>query len=145
VNAADAPGAEKPAGKTNGDAYRIDLESLKEQLQKLSDRIRAAIEAATGEAAPESTRMQDGGIGGLAPKVTGRSLQSIYGPDGPTIKSVSALLAYRLVLLGNPRLRAGRVYEKDGWIVAEVVTTKERSLVARYLVNKNSGAWVPQR
>lgn len=140
--AADPPPAEeKPAPKPGSGVQDIDVEALKEQMRKIGEIIREAIQSATQEAADPG----NGGLGGLAPKSNEHNVRSIYGPEGPTVRSVRALLDYRLVLLGNPRLKAGQVYEKDGWIVTEVVTAKEEALVARYLVNKTTGAWVPQR
>jgi hypothetical protein len=142
--AADPPAAETPAPPAGSDARDIDVEALKEQMRKIGEIIREAIQSATQEAAdPDNGGL--GGLGGLAPKANEHNVRAIYGPDGPTVRSVKALLDYRLVLLGNPRLKAGQVYEKDGWIVTEVVTAKEEALVARYLVNKTTGAWVPQR
>ncbi|MGE0653123.1 MAG: hypothetical protein AB7P12_15445 [Alphaproteobacteria bacterium] len=142
TNAADPPATEeKPAPEAGSGAQEIDVEALKEQMRKIGEIIREAIQSATQEAADPG----NGGLGGLAPKSAEHNVRAIYGPDGPTVRSVKALLEYRLVLLGNPRLKAGPVHEKDGWIVAEVVTTKEEALVARYLVNKTTGAWVPQR
>jgi hypothetical protein len=135
--AADPPAADKPAPPA-GD---IDVEALKEQMRKIGEIIREAIQSATKDAGDPG----NGGLGGLAPKANEHNVRSIYGPEGPTARSVKALLDYRLVLLGNPRLKAGQVYEKDGWIVTEVVTAKEEALVARYLVNKTTGAWVPER
>jgi hypothetical protein len=140
-HAADPPAAGTPAPPAGGDARDIDVEALKEQMRKIGEIIREAIQSATQEAGDPG----NGGLGGLAPKSNEHNVRSIYGPDGPTVRSVKALLDYRLVLLGNPRLKAGQVYEKDGWIVTEVVTAKEEALVARYLVNKTTGAWVPQR
>jgi hypothetical protein len=139
--AADPPAAEKSAPPAGSDGREVDLEALKEQMRKIGEIIREAIQSATQQAADPD----NGGLGGLAPKSNERNMRSIYGPDGPTVRTVKALLDYRLVLLGNPRLKAGQVYEKDGWIVTEVVTAKEEALVARYLVNKSTGAWVPQR
>lgn len=139
--AADPPAAEKSAPPGGSEARDIDVEALKEQMRKIGEIIREAIQSATQDAADPG----NGGLGGLAPKSNEHNVRSIYGPDGPTVRSVKALLDYRLVLLGNPRLKAGQVYEKDGWIVTEVVTAKEEALVARYLVNKTTGAWVPQR
>jgi hypothetical protein len=140
-HAADPPATDTPAPAASGDARDIDVEALREQMRKIGEIIREAIQSATEDAADSA----NGGLGGLAPKSNEHNVRAIYGPDGPTVRSVKALLDYRLVLLGNPRLKAGQVYEKDGWIVTEVVTAKEEALVARYLVNKATGAWVPQR
>ncbi len=68
------------------------------------------------------------------------SLASVYGPAGPTAESVRALLTYRLVVAGNPRLVIGEVSEDEDQVVAEVVTT-DGSLVERYAVDKRTGVW----
>lgn len=106
--------------------------------------IRDALDSATADPDWGAAEMSSGGLGGLAPRVTERNLRGVYGPDGATVESVSALLAYRLVLLGNPRLEAGKVYEEEDAIIAEVVTKKEQALVARYRIDKKTGVWVPQ-
>jgi hypothetical protein len=74
----------------------------------------------------------------------GRDLRAVYGPKGPTLRSVRALLAYRLVLLGNDRLTTGRVYERDKRIIAEIVTAREKAVVARYMIDKTTGVWVAE-
>ena len=68
------------------------------------------------------------------------ALASVYGPAGPTAESVRALLTYRLVVAGNPRLVIGEVSEDEDQVVAEVVTT-DGSLVERYAVDKRTGVW----
>jgi hypothetical protein len=124
---------------------QVDLDSFREQLRRLGEIISQTLKSVTEGTSPNVAGPTNGGLGGLAPEVNERNVRSIYGPDGPTVGSVQALLGYRLVLLGNPRLKAGPVYEKDGWISAEIVTAKEQALVARYMVNKTTGVWVPQR
>lgn len=68
------------------------------------------------------------------------SLSRTYGPGGPTVKSVRALLSYRLVTLGNANLQVGTVKDHKAHIVATVVT-RENSLVANYKVDKKTGIW----
>jgi hypothetical protein len=125
----------------------MDLKELKERMRVLGEAIRNAIEDASrslGRGQDDLARGK-GGLASLAPKVRGRDLRAVYGPKGPTLRSVRALLAYRLVLLGNDRLTAGRVYERDKRIIAEIVTVREKALVARYMIDKATGAWVPER
>ncbi|MDX1483277.1 MAG: hypothetical protein R3229_02245 [Alphaproteobacteria bacterium] len=128
-------------------AENMDIKQLKERLRVLGEAIRNAIEDATRAMREDEDALTTGkgGLGALPPKVRGRSLRSIYGPKGPTVRSVRALLNYRLVLLGNERLAAGRVHERDRRIIAEVVTVRERALVARYMINKETGLWVPEQ
>ncbi len=133
-------GAEKPGAD-------LDLETLKERLKTLGEAIRNAIEDASRAMRREEDELAAGrgGVGALAPQMHGRDVRSVYGPRGPTPRSVEALLNYRLVLLGNERLAAGRIFERDSRIIAEVVTAKEKALVARYMIDKNTGVWVPER
>ena len=142
--AADAP---KAAAEEKSDpADSVDLNAIKEQLRRLGEVIRRAMDdaARSFDSKPGGPAPRDGGLGGLAPKVRSGELRDVYGPGGPTVKSVRALLRYRLVLLGNQRLKAGRIYERDKRIIAEVVTTKEGALVTRYMINKATGVWVPE-
>lgn len=64
----------------------------------------------------------------------------IYGPAGPTVRSVRAYLEYRIVMVGNLRLKVGEVVDKGDEIIAEVVT-QDGSLVEKYTVNKKKGNW----
>ncbi|HSR55747.1 MAG TPA: hypothetical protein VLN73_05875, partial [Alphaproteobacteria bacterium] len=126
---------------------KFDMRALKERLRELGEAFREAIEDAT-QALNQDEEMDPaagrGGLGGLAPNMRGRDVRAVYGPKGPTLQSVEALLNYRLVLLGNERLTAGRIFERDTRIIAEIVTAKEKALVARYLINKETGVWVPE-
>lgn len=81
------------------------------------------------------------GLPGLSQGVTGQSaLTRTYGPDGPTRDSVRALLAYRLVQLGNPNLRPGPVTD-DGQHIRATVLTKEGAVAAIYKIDRSIGAW----
>ena len=144
---AAAPGtAAAEKGKADGPA-EMDLKELKERLRVLGEALRNAIEDASrslGSGEDDLARGK-GGLASLAPKVRGRDLRTIYGPKGPTLRSVRALLTYRLVLLGNDRLTTGRVYERDKRIIAEIVTVREKAVVARYMIDKTTGTWVAER
>ncbi len=123
----------------------IEMKKLKERLRELGDAIRSAIDdARRSMERDDDMKAGRGGLGALAPRVTRRNMRAIYGPKGPTLRSVKALLNYRLVLLGNERLTAGRVFERDERIIAEVITVRERALVTRYMINKKTGVWVPE-
>ncbi len=145
--AADADAPKAAAENKSDPADTVDLNAIKEHLRRLGEAIsRALAEAARSvDPKPGGTPPRDGGLGGLAPDVGPGELRDVYGPGGPTVRSVRALLQYRLVLLGNQRLKAGRVYERDERIIAEVVTAREGALVARYMINKTTGAWIPER
>ena len=75
------------------------------------------------------------------PAADGASMVEIYGPGGPTEKSVRALLEYRLIVLGNPRLAVGEITETEQKVIAAIITRKESSVVTRYEIDKASGAW----
>ena len=68
----------------------------------------------------------------------------MYGPHGPTAKSVRLILEYRLMVAGNPRLAVGQVREEADVVIAQVVTT-DGALVEEYTVDKKSGVWTPIR
>ncbi len=145
---AATPGPEATAEKGKAPpSDDMEFKELKERLRALGEAIRKAIENATRsfDRGQDDLARGKGGLGALAPKMRGRDLRAVYGPKGPSLRSVRALLAYRLVLLGNDRLTAGRVYERDKRIIAEIVTVREQALVTRYMINKQTGIWVPER
>ena len=72
------------------------------------------------------------------------AVASVYGPDGPSEKSVRLLLEYRLMLAGNPRLTVGRVTDQGDSILGQVVT-RDGSVVDEYRVDKKTGGWAPVR
>ncbi len=60
---------------------------------------------------------------------------------GPvTASQVRLLLQQWLAWSGNPRLKVGRVEERDGRILAEIVT-RDGAVVDRFLVDPETGAW----
>lgn len=132
---------------TGGARDELDMNALRERLRVLGEALRNAIEDASRAIKREDDPLVvgKGGLGALAPRMDGRDPRTVYGPKGPSVRSVEALLNYRLVLLGNDRLMAGRVYERDRRIIAEVVTRKEKALVTRYMIDKRTGVWVPER
>ncbi len=72
------------------------------------------------------------------------AVAAVYGPEGPTEKSVRLLLEYRLMLAGNPRLTVGKVTDQGDSILGQVVT-REGSVVDEYRVDKKTGGWSPVR
>jgi hypothetical protein len=72
------------------------------------------------------------------------NIQAIYGPEGPTEKSVRLLLEYRLLVAGNLRLRVGKITDEDAIVTAQVVTA-EGPLVEEFAVDKKTGIWKPVR
>ncbi len=128
-----------------GDTYGryIDFYVLNQQITRLSALLEAMKAApGLGRAAPFMPAPPPGWAttgGGAQPDVT-----TIYGPDGPTVKSVRLLLEYRLLVTGNPRLVVGDVSEDKDAIRAQVATTGG-ALVEEYTINKVSGVWTPVR
>lgn len=75
------------------------------------------------------------------PNASGQSNPlSMYGPQGPTEKSVRLLMEYRLMMGGNPRLKLGDVEEEKDIIKAHVLTVDD-SIVQTYIIDKKTGAW----
>lgn len=72
------------------------------------------------------------------------AVAAVYGPEGPTEKSVRLLLEYRLMLAGNPRLAVGKVTDQGDAILGQVVT-RDGSVVDEYRVDKKTGGWAPVR
>ena len=72
------------------------------------------------------------------------ALVHLYGPNGPTERSVRLILEYRLMVTGNPRLAVGEIKDQGDAITAEVITV-DGSLVDKYTIDKKSGGWKPVR
>lgn len=123
-------------------ALAVDYWALAQQIARLG----AAIQSMAGAGAMPAVPPVVGGLG-MMPTEAGEGLDpvaSVYGPDGPTVKAVSLLLEYRLLVAGNPRLRIGKVSDEPGRIVAQVVT-RDGSVVEEFVVDKKSGNWTPVR
>lgn len=74
----------------------------------------------------------------------GSGLEALYGPDGPTAKSVRVFLDYRLMVVGNPRLKVGSIREDADSVYAKIITA-DNSLVEEYIVDKKTGQWKTNR
>ena len=112
----------------------IDFYALSQQIARLGAYLQMLAQplappAPPGLAVPGAPDAESGGI---------------YGPHGPTAKSVRLILEYRLLVAGNPRLRVGDVREAADVVIAQVVTA-DGALVEEYAVDKKSGAWTPIR
>ncbi len=60
-----------------------------------------------------------------------------------TVDDVRAIVAGRLAMRGNKRLKVGNVQEKDAdTVIAEIVTV-DNSLVNRFAVNRHTGRFAP--
>ncbi len=66
---------------------------------------------------------------------------AMYGPEGPTEKSVRLILEYRLLVNGNPRLTVGKIKESSESVLVQVVTV-DGSLVEEYSIDKKTGRWL---
>jgi len=115
----------------------VDYYTLSRQIARLAAFIRAF-----GQTLDPATSAGLGIVGGSG-SVTGNT-QAVYGPDGPTEKSVRLILEYRLMVTGNPRLAIGKIAEDDERVTAEVVTS-DGSLVEVYAIDKKTGTWRPVR
>ena len=113
----------------------IDYYSLSQQI----DRLGAAIRQMGDAAARAKQSMQE--TSGVMPYVHPGNFHRLYGPQGPTVRSVKALLEHRLVVAGNPRVKAGRVISDAETVTAEVVTAKEGALVEKFTIDKSTGIW----
>ncbi len=131
------PSVYGPITTTDPDTYYV----LSLQIERLAGMIQALRRAeAQRKTAPA-------GLGGLpASPVTTPLLdvKTVYGPAGPTEKSVRLLLEYRLMIAGNPRLKIGRIAD-DGDAIAAQVVTVDGSIVEEYRVIKQTGVWQPVR
>ena len=114
---------------------QVDFYSLSNQIEQLGALIRYMGDVA----AIENQSMQESG--GIIPYVHPGNVNQLYGPNGPTVRSVKALLAHRLVVAGNPRLKAGRIISNETTVTAEVMTAKEGSLVEKFTIDKSTGVW----
>ncbi len=113
----------------------IDFYSLSQQI----DRLGAVIRQMGDAAARAKQSMQE--TSGVMPYVHPGNFHRLYGPQGPTVRSVKALLEHRLVVAGNPRVKAGRVISDAETVTAEVVTAKEGALVEKFSIDKSTGIW----
>lgn len=130
------------AGPGYGPTGGYDFYGLTQQIQRLAAQVQAlAAGQSVGQGfsgIPVPPDMLAGGAG-VAPGV-----EAVYGPGGPSVRSVQLLLDYRLLVTGNPRLKAGEVIDKGDRIVAQVVTL-EGALVDEFTIDKKTGVWIPVR
>lgn len=121
-----------------GDSNReVDYYALSRQISRLAAFIRAF-----GQTLDTSTSAGLGIVGGAEPP--SGDTRAVYGPDGPTAKTVRVILEYRLMVTGNPRLSVGQITEDAEMVTAEVVTTGA-TVVEVYSINKKTGVWRPVR
>lgn len=73
--------------------------------------------------------------------LAGAGAKSMHGPDGPTVKSVKLIAEYQLLRHGNKRLRVGKIEDHANELTVEIETV-DGSLVEKYVINKQTGAWL---
>ena len=129
---------------------QIDFYALSQQISRLSvlvQRLATSMDAREQQGfiptAP-AVLAGTGSLGAQPPGAGATGVRAVYGPDGPTEKSVRLLLDYRLLVLGNPRLAVGTITDEGATIVARVVTP-DGSLVEKFKIDKESGVWTPVR
>ena len=125
---------------------RYDFYSIGQQIARLAALMQRFADAAGAARAPGFVPVPPPAWAGVAGSLAapGADVAGVYGPDGPTGKSVRLLLEYRLMVAGNPRLRVGAVKENADKVTASVVTA-DGSLVEEYTIDKKSGIWTPVR
>jgi hypothetical protein len=116
-------------------APETDFVALSMQIERLAAHLR--------EKAEESA-MPPAAVPGLELPVPAGGTARHYGPEGPTVKSVTALLEYRLTLAGNPDLKPGRITDEGAAIRAQIVGA-EGVVVDEYVIEKASGVWAAVR
>lgn len=114
----------------------LQIERLAEMIQAL--RTTEAQRKAAGEPA------RAGAIPTLPVSAPLADVKTVYGPEGPTEKSVRLLLEYRLMVVGNPRLKIGKINDNPTHVTAQIVTV-DGSLVEEYSIDKENGTWKPVR
>lgn len=125
---------------------RYDFYSIGQQIARLAALMQRFADATGAAQAPGFVPAPPPAWAGAAGSLSGPGpgAARVYGPDGPTEKSVRLLLEYRLMVAGNPRLRVGAVKETADRVVASVVTA-DGALVEEYSIDKKSGVWTPVR
>ncbi len=125
---------------------RYDFYSLGQQIARLAALMQRFADTAGAGQAPGFVPVPPPAWAGVAGShaAPGADVAGVYGPEGPTEKSVRLLLQYRIMVAGNPRLRVGAVKEEADKVTASVVTA-DGSLVEEYTIDKKSGAWTPVR
>ncbi|MEE9544743.1 MAG: hypothetical protein V3V55_03995 [Rhodospirillales bacterium] len=120
---------------STGHARGIDFYTIGLQIARLAAIIQQLSDPAASGQVPRALPGLD-----LAPAM----VSGMYGPGGPTRKSVRLLLEYRLMVAGNPRLTVGVVRDDGDKVIAQV-TTADGSVVEEYQIDKKTGNWKPIR
>jgi hypothetical protein len=115
----------------------IDYYALSQQIRRLTTLLDELAERR------EEERLSQMPPSGQAGEAGGEALY-LYGPEGPTPKSVRFLLEVRIMATGNPRLKVGEITDQGDTLRAEVVTI-DGSLVDAYRIDKKTGSWQPIR
>lgn len=113
--------------------------ALSLQIEQLAEILRA-LRRAGEQRQGASNAAEIAGIPTLPVTTPLTDVKAVYGPSGPTEKSVRLILEYRLLLTGNPRLKVGSVSEDDVGVSAQIMTV-DGSLVEEYRIDKKTGVW----
>lgn len=121
----------------------VDYRSLSDQIHRLSELLKK-LEREEGRTGDTGERF----IPTAPPKVLDSvppggykdDLSYIYGPEGPTVRSVRILLEYHLLVMGNTRLKVGDITDEIQYIRARVMTI-DNSPVEEYRIDKKTGIW----
>ena len=125
------------------------FDALSQQIQRLAAAIKALGQSKNKKKrglTPPSMIMSDdemnmpSGVPSITAINSTHKLKSIYGPKGPTTKSVKLILEYRLMVADNPRLKIGEVNDHTNKVTARVETV-DGSLVEQFSVDKKTGVW----
>lgn len=116
----------------NDNSYKrqVDFHTLGLEIQRLGALIQKLADPANADGTSSNTSGRS--------KKTG--IETVFGPEGPTEKTVRIVLDYRLMVAGNPRLKTGLVKDAGEKILARVVTG-DGSVVEEYAVDKKTGEW----
>lgn len=89
------------------------------------------------------------GPGMMGPGMMGPGMAYWGGAGAPgklnlSAADVKAQLERRVAIMGNPRLKAGPVVEKDAdTVTADIVTVDKNVVVNRFAVDRHTGWWRP--
>ena len=122
--------------------HQVDYDSLSQQITRLAAVVRSLGQSMNNISMNNISLPR--GIDGNQPESASRRLEPTYGTTGPTVKSVKLILEFRLMIVGNPRLKVGKVSEDAKRVVAHVTTT-DGSLVEEYSIDKQTGDWTTLR
>ena len=116
---------------------QIDYAALSYQISILARLIEdMKIQSQTNEVAKVKPLVPDFGQA-----LSGNNSRNMHSPNGPSVKSVKLIAEYQLLQHGNDRLRVGKIKDLANELTVEIETV-DGSLVEKYAINKQTGAWL---